>query len=145
MSKQNSTTDKALRYLAGDDTALTPTHPLHELAITLGSVVTDRDEDTQVLEEAKELVESIKKDAGLDSLGNPTGERWFIVTGRMYGDDEDSVLRYQCADRKQAVSLFRGELEHDYEKYSAECDDEGPGYVYVSTVFDCGTNKPEVA
>lgn len=71
---------------------------------------------------------------------------YFLVVGRMHGDDEASAFAVEAADRAEAVEAFHREIiEANGDAYDPDGDDlpdDGPGAVYVDHVFDCGERKP---
>lgn len=85
--------------------------------------------------------------------------RWFIVHGRLHGDDDDSAIRYHAATKEDAEAMFREEMgeengaciltaenmhtKGDCTAHEHERIDDGPGRVFIITTFDCGEHEPQ--
>lgn len=65
----------------------------------------------------------------------------YIVTGRVCGDDEDSVYFYECANAQEAMDKMtedlRQRLRDDEDEDAEETD------IYINSVVECDT-KPRI-
>lgn len=65
----------------------------------------------------------------------------YIVTGRVSGDDEDSLYLYECANAQEAMDKMtedlRQRLRDDHEEDADEAD------IYINWVVECDT-KPRI-
>lgn len=71
---------------------------------------------------------------------------YFIVVGRLHGDDEASAVIVQAPTSFAAVEAFNCEILSIHNiPYDPddELPDDGIGAVYVDHVFDCGDHKPD--
>lgn len=69
--------------------------------------------------------------------------RWFIVVGRMYGDDEASALALHTSSSEDAQGAFRSTLRKQNGHPSDDpIPDDGDGAVLIDFTFDCGTHRP---
>lgn len=71
----------------------------------------------------------------------PTGElRWYVVTGRQSGDDEDRAFVIHATSpehaREQAKEIIADERDADPN------DEDWP--IYINAVADCGTDQPKI-
>ena len=85
--------------------------------------------------------------------------RWFIVHGRLHGDDDDSAIRYHAATKEDAEAMFREEMgeengaciltaenmhtKGDCTAHEHDRIEDGPGRVFIITTFDCGEHEPQ--
>lgn len=69
---------------------------------------------------------------------------YFIVVGRMDGDDEASAFVVEATNDAEAVEAFHAAILGDeYEIDGDDLPDDGPGAVYIDHIFNCGSHKPE--
>lgn len=68
---------------------------------------------------------------------------WFIVTGRVDGQDEDGALAIQAKSAKHAMEVFEMSAAAEW---AADHDGERPGEIYVNWVWECPPdNEPPTA
>lgn len=69
---------------------------------------------------------------------------YYIVVGRMHGDDEASAFVVAADDSAEAIGAFQREIiAASGDTYDGgELPDDGEGAVYIDHVFHCGRNKP---
>jgi hypothetical protein len=67
---------------------------------------------------------------------------WFIVVGRMWGDDEATALKLRATSSAEADDAYRTEM-----RSLSSCDgdepEDGPGRVFVDQIFNCGAIEPK--
>jgi len=71
---------------------------------------------------------------------------YFIVVGRMHGDDEASAYIVEAPTHFAAVEAFHAAILADnniaYDPDGDDLPDDGPGAVYTDHIFDCGERRP---
>lgn len=68
---------------------------------------------------------------------------WFIVVGRMWGDDEATAMKLLAKSSSDADEAYRKEMRSNAGFADGEEEPEdGPGRVFVDQVFDCGDHQP---
>lgn len=72
--------------------------------------------------------------------------KWYVVTGRRNGDDEDELFITQADDQGDAMIAFRDYLRNrdnnESLDFSDECDDNPRLLIYVNHIVVCDT-EPE--
>jgi hypothetical protein len=63
-------------------------------------------------------------------------QRYYIVHGREYYDDDDSTCCYHCDSPEEAIRQFRDEILRQPETTPGERS-------YIFAVWDCGTQEPK--
>jgi hypothetical protein len=72
-----------------------------------------------------------------------TQNQWFIVIGRMHGQDEATALPIAAPDRAAAIADYIATMRSDAGlEDDAQPDEEGEGYVYLDAIFACGLERP---
>jgi hypothetical protein len=61
---------------------------------------------------------------------------WFVITGRIAGDDEDTVSILQAPSKDYAIATFEAEL--------IEKDPDNDGEIVVNVVVRCDTEPKRV-
>ena len=61
---------------------------------------------------------------------------WFVITGRIVGDDEDTVLILQAPSKDYAIAAFEAELMEE--------DPDNEGEIIVNAVIQCDTEPKRV-
>ena len=61
---------------------------------------------------------------------------WFVITGRIAGDDEDTVLILQAPSKDYAIAAFEAELMEE--------DPDNEGEIIVTAVIQCDTEPKRV-
>jgi hypothetical protein len=61
---------------------------------------------------------------------------WFVITGRIAGDDEDTVAILQAPSKDYAIAAFEAEL--------IEEDPDNEGEIIVNAVIQCNTEPKRV-
>lgn len=98
---------------------------------------------------ARDVVETVstllKKARAAIPADNPSGIRWWVVVGRLHGDDEATTSTFSAPDRCSALDAFAEELlgigyADDWQEWS---DDDPRGHVYIDTVLSYTGTQPE--
>ena len=61
---------------------------------------------------------------------------WFVITGRIAGDDEDRVAILQAPSKDYAIAAFEAELMEE--------DPDNEGEIIVNAVIQCDTEPKRV-
>ena len=61
---------------------------------------------------------------------------WYLVTGRVHGDDEDSADVFYASGRERACEMFKQWLLDNM------ADSSDAPEIYINTVANCGQTKP---
>ena len=61
---------------------------------------------------------------------------WFVITGRITGDDEDTVLILQAPSKDYAIAAFEAELREE--------DPDNEGEILITAVIHCDTEPKRV-
>ena len=61
---------------------------------------------------------------------------WFVIMGRIAGDDEDTVAILQAPSKDYAIAAFEAEL--------MEGDPDNEGEIIVNAVIQCDTEPKRV-
>jgi hypothetical protein len=61
---------------------------------------------------------------------------WFVIMGRIVGDDEDTVAILQAPSKDYAIAAFEAEL--------IEEDPDNEGEIIVNAVIQCDTQPKRV-
>ncbi len=61
---------------------------------------------------------------------------WFVITGRIAGDDEDTVLILRAPSKDYAIAAFEAELMEE--------DPDNEGEIIVNAVIHCDTEPRRV-
>ena len=61
---------------------------------------------------------------------------WFVITGRIAGDDEDTVSILQAPSKDYAIAAFEAELMEE--------DPDNEGEIIVTAVIQCDTEPKRV-
>jgi hypothetical protein len=61
---------------------------------------------------------------------------WFVITGRIAGDDEDTVSILQAPSKNYAIAAFEAELMEE--------DPDDDGEILVNAVIQCDTEPKQV-
>jgi hypothetical protein len=69
--------------------------------------------------------------------------RYFIVVGRLHGDHEATALILDAVTREDAVQQFCDGLRTWTGEANQPMPEDGPGHVYIDSVFDCGDRRPD--
>lgn len=70
--------------------------------------------------------------------------KWYIVMGRMYGDDEATSIKLRAGDKTIAITAFKAAMR-EAAGFTDEADpnaDVGFGHVYIDAVWCCGYQEP---
>ena len=81
---------------------------------------------------------------GLSSSLSDDGvaDNWYLVTGRVIGDDEDSMVVMQAGSEDEATRIFEKEMLKTTQ--GAEARGEGLEAIIYNYVVRCGPNKPDI-
>jgi hypothetical protein len=61
---------------------------------------------------------------------------WFVITGRIAGDDKETVLIVQAPSKDYAIATFEAELMEE--------DPDNDGEILVNAVIQCDTEPKRV-
>ena len=61
---------------------------------------------------------------------------WFVITGRIAGDDEDTVSILQAPSKDYAIAAFEAELMEE--------DPDNDGEILIAAVIQCDTEPKRV-
>jgi hypothetical protein len=61
---------------------------------------------------------------------------WFVITGRIAGDDEDTVAILQAPSKDYAIAAFEAELMEE--------DPDNEGETLIAAVIQCDTEPTRV-
>jgi hypothetical protein len=136
-----------------DDLALNPeahvwanqleaTHPLREVSATI-TFHSSRKDIAALIGDAVDLCETcfgtwVRGLAAAHAAPTPPPTHWWVVTGRVDGDDEDTLLTIEADDEDAAHVAF-----HDQLRNLHDSADDRP--VYINHIVNCGTHEPVVA
>lgn len=66
---------------------------------------------------------------------------WFVVVGRMHGDYEATATAVASDTKDGAAEEFQVQLR-SWHSFAGPVPDDGPGAVYIDSIFDCGQHRP---